>query len=487
MPTDGVTDQLAIVQRGLRGFLEPSAARNGTTPEPKNDRLVLRRRRAVCVPTLVLCVGGSARRVGLALRRILSETPCGDVEILEFDTDRYEAAESSGGWVDRGFVPLTVWRPSVILSVLEGRFPSLSWLHRAQVHSAIFRGAGQKPLVGALAFWINFTEARDRISAALARLIQLAPPGKTETDAAQVRVVIIASSAGGTGRGVLIPLGLCIRDIIDQRQGSADANIAVEAFVILHSCFQEVLDTAKYERAKANTYALFKELEFLEVHRSRRARLRGGAPGPRRVPAGMVRASGPSAAGGDRALFAASRRRGRRPHRRFERIRRAAAPYGDPCRRLRGRRPWEPASRRGPALSPGARGLGRLAPLDRKRELRAPGAATAGPGGSRARRACGRGLYRLTGRTQCTAYSSEPLSGTFGIALPSPSGPVPPAPEPLAAILTLSDGLERVETTNGDGAPTTGAGPRAAARCLHAAPEFRLVYIAGFPLGAVAV
>lgn len=266
MPTDGLTDQMAIVQRGFRRFLEPSAAGNGAIPEHKSDRLVLRHRRTVCVPTLVLCVGGSARRVGLALRRILSEAPRGDVEILEFDTDRYEAAEASGGWVDRGFVPLTVWRPSVILSVLEGRFPSLSWLHRAQVHSAIFRGAGQKPLVGALAFWINFTEVRDRISAALARLIQLAPPGKVETDAAQVRVVIIASSAGGTGRGVLIPLGLCIRDIIDQRQGSADANIAVEAFVILHSCFQEVLDTAKYERAKANTYALFKELEFLEAH-----------------------------------------------------------------------------------------------------------------------------------------------------------------------------------------------------------------------------
>lgn len=88
---------------------------------------------------------------------------------------------------------------------------------------------------------------------------------------------------------------------------------------------------------------------------------------------------------------------------------------------------------------------------------------------------------------QCTAYSSEPLYGTFGIALPSPSGQVPPTPETLAAILTIPDGLERVETTNGDGAPTTGAGPRDAARYLHAAPDFRLMYVAGFPLGAVAV
>lgn len=249
-----------------RNPLQPEAAGDGAVSASNGRGLVLRRRGTVFVPTLVLVVGGSARRVGFILRRLLGKSCQRGVEILEFDTDRYEVEPSSGGWTDRDFVPLTVWRPSVILSLLDGRFPSFSWLHRAQIHTAIFRGAGQRPMIGALAFWANFPEVRARISAALGRLIALTPPGTIECDAAQVRVIIIASSAGGTGRGALIPMGLAIRDIIDEKQGSADANISVEAFILLHSCFQGVLDSASYQRAKANTYALFKELEYLEAH-----------------------------------------------------------------------------------------------------------------------------------------------------------------------------------------------------------------------------
>lgn len=88
---------------------------------------------------------------------------------------------------------------------------------------------------------------------------------------------------------------------------------------------------------------------------------------------------------------------------------------------------------------------------------------------------------------QCSWYSDEPLYGTFGVALPGPSGAPPAMPEPLAAVLTMQDGLERVETTNEGDTCSAGVEPQRSATKLHAAPGFRLLYLAGFPLSVIAM
>lgn len=245
-----------------RGAFLSRPAKNGT---PRGARPRIARRSLTAVPTLVIGVGGTGLKVTRHLRKILRLGDASHVEIVDLDTDLREGALSGKGWVDHSFVDLRVARLAPLLNQPE-RHPSLAFVPDGFQESRIWIGAGQKPINGALAFYLNQTRVADRLRAALTRLLELRPPGQQELDTSLMRIVVVASSAGGTGRGALIPLAQCLRDIVEDAQGTSDTHVSVEAYVLLPSCFSDVLKQQNLVVAKANAFGQLIELSLLDEH-----------------------------------------------------------------------------------------------------------------------------------------------------------------------------------------------------------------------------
>ena len=241
-------------------------AHNGS-PTMRGHAARIARRSMSAVPTLVIGVGGTGLKVNRHLRQLLRLGDSSHVEVIDLDTDIREGSLSGKGWVTQDFVDLRVARLDAILNHPE-RHPSLAWVPDGIQESRIWIGAGGKPINGALAFYLNQTRVADRIRGALTRLLELRSPGQQDMDPSLVRVVVVASTAGGTGRGALIPLAQCLRDIVEDAQGTPDTHISVEAYLLLPSCFSDVLKPQYLEVAKANAYGQLIELSILDEHPS---------------------------------------------------------------------------------------------------------------------------------------------------------------------------------------------------------------------------
>ena len=83
-----------------------------------------------------------------------------------------------------------------------------------------------------------------------------------DTDEEHVRVFIVASLAGGTGSGLILPFTLYIKEYVREKY---QKELAVEAFLISPNVYSSSLSAEQEVKANANAYACLKELNAVNT------------------------------------------------------------------------------------------------------------------------------------------------------------------------------------------------------------------------------
>lgn len=83
-----------------------------------------------------------------------------------------------------------------------------------------------------------------------------------DTDEEHVRVFIVASLAGGTGSGLILPFTLYIREYVREKY---QKELSVEAFLISPNVYSSSLSAEQEVKANANAYACLKEINAVNT------------------------------------------------------------------------------------------------------------------------------------------------------------------------------------------------------------------------------
>jgi hypothetical protein len=223
------------------------------------------------VPTVVVGVGGTGVEVMSRLRRLIQES-YGDlnsfpiVSFLSIDTDRdYKVTNSEAAGHnledhEKHWARVTGNEVQDILSDMA-KYPWIeSWFppELEKNVSALEAGAGQIRACGRFAFFFNYNEIRDKFRSAIERVKgheqnMLSKYGVTVIPNS-VNIFVVGSLSGGTGSGMLIDTGYCIRQWL-QGQGSTSTT----AIVPMPNAFTNI---SVGERVLENGYAALIELSY---------------------------------------------------------------------------------------------------------------------------------------------------------------------------------------------------------------------------------
>lgn len=231
-------------------------------------------------PTLFLFLGTSSGQIGWRLKDLIRRA-YGDIPILRFlwvdadsTIDPYIAA-----WFKNGErAELSGFNGDAVLAHL-GNFPAIQnwWPRDSRLKAGyINRGAGQMRPVGRLALFRMYNDRNsgpafiDRLRQAIESIQQIENIDATEqmsnettrfvVERGSVRVVLVFSTCGGTGSSLAYDLAyLC-------RHHLREANVTVSAIALLPSIIDKAIKNetpTQRERIRANTYAWFKESNYL--------------------------------------------------------------------------------------------------------------------------------------------------------------------------------------------------------------------------------
>lgn len=223
------------------------------------------------VPTVVVGVGGTGVEVMSRLRRLIRES-YGDlnsfpiVSFLSIDTDRdYKVTNSEAAGPnledhEKHWARVTGNEVQDILSNMS-KYPWIeSWFppELEKNVSALEAGAGQIRACGRFAFFFNYNGIRDKFRSAIERVkgheqIMLNKHGVAVIPNS-INVFVVGSLSGGTGSGMLIDTGYCIRQWL-QGQGSTSTT----AIVPMPNAFTNI---NVGERVLENGYAALIELSY---------------------------------------------------------------------------------------------------------------------------------------------------------------------------------------------------------------------------------
>lgn len=223
------------------------------------------------VPTVVVGVGGTGVEVMSRLRRLIQES-YGDlnsfpiVSFLSIDTDRdYKVTNSEAAGPnledhEKHWARVTGNEVQDILSDMS-KYPWIeSWFppELEKNVNALEAGAGQIRACGRFAFFFNYNGIRDKFRSAIERVkgheqIMLNKHGVAVIPNS-VNVFVVGSLSGGTGSGMLIDTGYCIRQWL-QGQGSTSTT----AIVPMPNAFTNI---SVGERVLENGYAALIELSY---------------------------------------------------------------------------------------------------------------------------------------------------------------------------------------------------------------------------------
>jgi hypothetical protein len=246
-------------------------------------------------PTLFVFLGTSPGQIGWRLKDLIRRA-YGDVPILRF---LWVDADSTldpfvAGWFQNGErAELNGFNGDAVLSHLAN-FPAIqSWWQRDWRLKAGFinRGAGQMRPVGRLALFRMYNDRNagpafiDRLRAAIEAIQQIDNIDATErlsnektrfvVERGSVRVVLIFSTCGGTGSALAYDLAYLCRHYL------RESNPTISAIAILPSIIDKAIKNGmpiQRERIRANTYAWFKESNYLIEHPTWRVQYPEGAP-----------------------------------------------------------------------------------------------------------------------------------------------------------------------------------------------------------------
>lgn len=232
-------------------------------PPADNDKSI--------VPTILVGVGGTGAEVLLRVRRLVEESygslkkfPI--ISFLWIDTDKdYKvsnpaAAGSSLQDHEKLWASVKGSEVQGIMSNMH-RYPWYeSWFPKELERNmgALEAGAGQIRACGRFAFFYNYTKIRERFNDACNRVKRhektMLDEYGIQVSSNSLNVFVVGSLSGGTGSGMLIDIGYCVRDWL-RGQGSS----VITAVAPLPNAFAGI---KVGDRVLANGYAALMELSY---------------------------------------------------------------------------------------------------------------------------------------------------------------------------------------------------------------------------------
>ena len=231
-------------------------------------------------PTLFVFLGTSSAQIGWRLKELLRKA-YGDVPILRFlwvDADSTVDPQISSWFVPVERAELTGFNGDAVLANINN-FPTIrNWWPRESRLKAGFinRGAGQMRPVGRLSLFRMFNDRNsgpafiDKLRLACESVQQIENIDATErmtndgvrfvVERGSVRVVILFSTCGGTGSSMTFDIAYLCRHLL------REANPTVMSVALLPSIMDKAIKNetpTQRERIRANTYAWFKECNYL--------------------------------------------------------------------------------------------------------------------------------------------------------------------------------------------------------------------------------
>jgi hypothetical protein len=231
-------------------------------------------------PTLFVFLGTSSAQIGWRLKELLRKA-YGDVPILRFlwvDADSTVDPNISSWFMPVERAELTGFNGDAVLANINN-FPTIrNWWPRESRLKAGFinRGAGQMRPVGRLSLFRMFNDRNsgpafiDKLRLACESIQQIENIDATErmtndgvrfvVERGSVRVVILFSTCGGTGSSMTFDIAYLCRHLL------REANPTVMSVALLPSIMDKAIKNetpTQRERIRANTYAWFKECNYL--------------------------------------------------------------------------------------------------------------------------------------------------------------------------------------------------------------------------------
>ncbi len=231
-------------------------------------------------PTLFVFLGTSSAQIGWRLKDLLRKA-YGDIPILRFlwvDADSTVDPTISSWFVPVERAELTGFNGDAVLANINN-FPTIrNWWPRESRLKAGFinRGAGQMRPVGRLSLFRMFNDRNsgpafiDKLRLACESIQQIENIDATErmtndgvrfvVERGSVRVVILFSTCGGTGSSMTFDIAYLCRHLL------REANPTVMSVALLPSIMDKAIKNetpTQRERIRANTYAWFKECNYL--------------------------------------------------------------------------------------------------------------------------------------------------------------------------------------------------------------------------------
>jgi Tubulin like len=229
------------------------------------------------VPTLLVGIGGTGHEALSRVRRLTEEVygKLDNFPILGFlaiDTDKdYKVTnpEAAGApFLDHEKFYASVSGNEVknIISDLQD-FPWIASWFPSELErniSAIEAGAGQIRAYGRFALFCNYHRIQEKFRAAISRIknhetmMLNSHQVKVATDS--VNIFVVGSLSGGTGSGMIVDMGYCIRHWLKDQTSSQ-----VTAIVPMPNAFKSI---QVGDRVLANGYAALMELSYFSDHRN---------------------------------------------------------------------------------------------------------------------------------------------------------------------------------------------------------------------------
>jgi len=231
-------------------------------------------------PTLFVFLGTSAGQIGWRLKELLRRA-YGDIPVLRFlwvDADSTVDPYAAAWFSPMERAELTGFNGDAVLANLNN-YPTIKawWPRESRLRAGfINRGAGQMRPVGRLALFRMFNDRNDgpafidKLLQAIEAIQQIEHTEATERMSSEkmrfiverrsVRVVIFFSTCGGTGSSMAFDLAYLCRHFL------RDTNPTIMSVAILPSIMDKAIKNEtpiQRERIRANTYAWFKECNYL--------------------------------------------------------------------------------------------------------------------------------------------------------------------------------------------------------------------------------
>lgn len=247
-------------------------------------------------PTLFIYLGTSAGQIGYRVKKLL-ERAYGNVPVLrtlwvDIDTDIDPLAQPWFSAAER--VELSGLNPAAVIKNIDN-YPTIKewWPDTTQLKAGMLAGGGspqQMRLVGRLALFRMFNDRTrgialiDRLKEAVEALFEIENIRATEAKSTEemmyhveqgCRVILVFSPSGGTGGAMGFDFAYLCRHLLAGKNPTI-INISILPPVI-DKAIQSETQTQK-EKVRANTYAWFKEENFLSENPYWNVQYPEGAP-----------------------------------------------------------------------------------------------------------------------------------------------------------------------------------------------------------------